>query len=108
MVSGKPVPKTYEIAKSDINDIDWFGGDTGDSLFDEMENEGIRFEQRVEDALHGMMWDDAEAGGEHKEFVGYHDPLNFDCDLNGWKEADFYPTPVQLTKKKKNRRKKSQ
>jgi hypothetical protein len=108
MVSGKPVTRTYAIAKSEINDIDWFGGDTGDSFFDEMENDGIRFQQRVEDALRGMMWEDAdaEAGGEDAEFVGYHDPLSFDCDLNGWKEDDFYPTPAQLTTQKKNRKRK--
>jgi len=93
-VSGATISKTYQIPKSEINDIDWFGGDCGDSFFDDMEDDGERFEQRIEDSLRGMMyWDsDPETGGEDEEFIGYHDALDYEVDLNGFREEDFYPS----------------
>lgn len=92
-VSGSKIDKTYQVTKSEINDIDWFGGDCGDSFFDDMEDDAERFDQRVEDSVRGMMyWDsDPETGGENEEFIGYHDALTCDVDMNGYKLEDFYP-----------------
>jgi hypothetical protein len=39
-----------------------------------------------------MYWDsDPQAGGENEEFIGYHDALKHDVDMNGYKLEDFYP-----------------
>ena len=92
-VSGNNVTKTYECTKEDINDIDWYGGETGDSVFDDLLNNDERFFKRVEELLSGLMyWDsDPETGGENEEFIGYGDILDFKINFKGFKVEDFAP-----------------
>jgi hypothetical protein len=68
-------------------------GDEDADIEIDMEDDEERFDQRVEDSVKGMMyWDsDPETGGENEEFIGYHDSLQYDVDMNGYKLEDFYP-----------------
>ena len=90
-ISGKEITKKYTVTDDDIDDIEWVGGSTGDCFFDEMEGDEERFLARLEDTIHGLMWDDEDEhlGGADEEFVGYHEQIKFDhrfieCDI-----ADF-------------------
>lgn len=92
-VSDKKITKAYECTREDINDIDWYGGKTGDSVFDDLPNDDERFLKRIEELLGGMMyWDsDPETGGENEEFIGYGEALDFKIDFKGFKISDFAP-----------------
>jgi hypothetical protein len=100
--TGDLVKREFTISKSDINDVSWFGGETGDSYFDdEFESDQERFEQRVEDCIHGQLWlflsddevdPDPDLVGDQPNGLDYNDSLNFEYSLGNLKIEDFYPS----------------
>lgn len=99
--SGKKVIRKFIISKDDINDVDWYGGNSGDDFFDdEFETDEERFEQRIEDCAHGKLWafesddelePDPDLKGDHPDGLDYHDRLSFEYDLGTFKIEDFFP-----------------
>lgn len=99
--TGDLVKRTFTILKSDINDVSWYGGNTGDSYFDdEFGSDEERFEQRVEDCIHGQLWafqsdediePDRDLIGDDSSGLDYNDPLIFKYSLGNLKVEDFYP-----------------
>jgi hypothetical protein len=78
------------ISSSEINDLPWFGGDCGDSYFDDsFETDSERFEQRIDDCIHGCLSDiEHEYTGEEGEDI---QTFNFTYTIApGFKEEDFY------------------
>ena len=96
------VKREFTISKSDINDVTQHGGETGDSFFDdEFELDQKRFEQRVEDCIHGQLWafqsdediaPDPDLVGDVPNGLDYNDSLNFEYSLGKFKIEDFYPS----------------
>jgi hypothetical protein len=98
--TGREVTREVTITKSDINDVDWHGGDSGNSFFDnEFETDAQRFEQRVEDCAHEKIWDedddgnpiDPELNGDHPDGLDYNDRISFEYDLGENSIEDFFP-----------------
>ena len=61
------------ISKEDINDISWSGGNTGDSYFDDRDDDEERFLARLEDVVRtqlGAQEDARIAGDELSEYDG--------------------------------------
>lgn len=97
--TGEYVTRTYQVTKADINDVDWCGGNCGDYFFDnEFETDEDRFEQRLEDCVHGMLWEgecdgepvEAELNGDQPDGLGYHDRLDVHWHTD-FEIEDFYP-----------------
>jgi hypothetical protein len=60
-----------------------------------------RFEQRVEDCIHGQLWafqsdediaTDPDLVGDVPNGLDYNDSLNFEYSLGNFKIEDFYPS----------------
>lgn len=103
-VTGEHINRSYEVTKADINDVDWYGGNSGDYFFDnEFETNEERFEQRLEDCVHEMLWEgetdgqpvDSDLNGDHPDGLDYHDRLSV-----SWKSKftcrKFYPVKKQV------------
>jgi hypothetical protein len=97
--TGKSVTRVFVVTKRDINDIPWYGGNCGDSYFDDaFESDEDRFSQRVEDYAHYLLWEsdandnrlDPELNGDHAEGQDYHDRLELEWETD-FDVADFYP-----------------
>lgn len=98
--NGKLVARTFEVSKADINDVDWFGGNCGDYFYDnEFENDEDRFEERLRDWIHFLLWEgesegkplDPELNGKHRSGLSYHDRLNDVFWKSDFVVEDFYP-----------------
>lgn len=104
-VTGEYVTRTYEVTKADINDVDWYGGNSGDYFFDnEFETNEERFEQRLEDCVHGMLWEgetegqpvDSDLNGDHPNGLNYHDRLSVSWESK-FTCRKFYPIKKQVS-----------
>ena len=86
--------KQYEYDYDDVNDILWSEKSKGDSFFDEtfwmeeFENDGQRFEQRMEDMVLGLVRDDPDQT-DIEELGDVKDWSYEICDGKSW--ADFLP-----------------
>lgn len=100
LIDGSPIKKEYVITESDINDVEWYGGDSGDDFFDngfDNDSETVdeeRFEVRIEDCLmNAIQYDsDPHTGGEDCDSFGRQVPLpDYTYSLHKFKIEDFYP-----------------
>jgi hypothetical protein len=98
--TGQPVVRELVLTKSEINDVAWFGGNSGNLFFDnEFENNYLRFERRIEDCIHRVMWEEDEFGntfdldldGDYPGCLDYDDRLSFDYELGDGIIEDFFP-----------------
>jgi hypothetical protein len=99
--SGKEVIRKFLISKDDLNDVEWYGGDSGNSFYDdEFQSNEDRFVQRIEDCAHSMLWafesddelePDPDLEGDHPDGLDYNDRLSFEYDLGTFKIEDFFP-----------------
>jgi hypothetical protein len=105
--TGETVTRTFEVTKSDINDVTWYGGNSGDYFFDnEFETNEERFEQRLEDCVHYMLWDgetegqpvDSDLNGDHPNGLDYHDRLSVSWESK-FTCRKFYPIKKQVRTK---------
>lgn len=105
--TGEAVTRTFEVTKSDINDVTWYGGNSGDYFFDnEFETNEERFEQRLEDCVHYMLWDgetegqpvDSDLNGDHPNGLDYQDRLSVSW-VSKFTCRKFYPIKKQVRTK---------